>query len=192
MRRRIATRSVAHGRTLCADRGPDDESFFISDPKAGSRQLSVLDFVGLSIIDLSGGRQPMCNEDGTLRLVCNGEIYNFPEIKKRLVASGHKFKTGSDVEVLLHLYEEHGEDCIQHVNGMFAFAIWDATNQKLFLGRDRLGKKPLYYRDTPTQIHFRFGNKSLARASRLPPRVGSAQPQPLSGLRIRSRAAQHL
>ncbi|MGZ4964732.1 MAG: asparagine synthase (glutamine-hydrolyzing), partial [Limisphaerales bacterium] len=148
-------------------RGPDDESYHISDPNSGRANVGF-GFRRLSIIDLSGGRQPMCNEDGTLWLVCNGEIYNFPEIKKRLVASGHKFKTGSDVEVLLHLYEEHGEDCIQHVNGMFAFAIWDSTNQKLFLGRDRLGKKPLYYRATPTHIIFGSEVKALLQHPQCP------------------------
>jgi asparagine synthase (glutamine-hydrolysing) len=134
-------------------RGPDDESYYIADPKPGRANVGF-GFRRLSIIDLSGGRQPMCNEDGSLWLVCNGELYNFADIKKRLITKGHKFRTGSDVEVLLHLYEDHGEDCIQHVNGMFAFAIWDSNNQKLFLGRDRMGKKPLYYRETPTQILF--------------------------------------
>lgn len=148
-------------------RGPDDESYYISDPKAGRANVGF-GFRRLSIIDLSGGRQPMCNEDGSLWLVCNGEIYNFPEIKKRLIASGHKFRTGSDVEVLLHLYEEHGEDCIQHVNGMFAFAIWDATNQKLFLGRDRMGKKPLYYRETPSHIIFGSEVKALLQHPQCP------------------------
>jgi asparagine synthase (glutamine-hydrolysing) len=140
-------------------RGPDDESYYVSDPKPGFANVGF-GFRRLSIIDLSGGRQPMCNEDGSLWLVCNGELYNFPEVKKRLIANGHKFRTGSDVEVLLHLYEEHGENCIEHVNGMFAFAIWDSKNQKLFLGRDRMGKKPLYYRETPT--HFIFGSEVKA------------------------------
>lgn len=141
-------------------RGPDDESYYIADPKPGRANVGF-GFRRLSIIDLSGGRQPMCNEDGSLWLVCNGELYNFPEIKQRLIAAGHKFRTCSDVEVLLHLYEDHGEDCIQHVNGMFAFAIWDSNNQKLFLGRDRMGKKPLYYRETPTQILFASEVKAI-------------------------------
>jgi asparagine synthase (glutamine-hydrolysing) len=148
-------------------RGPDDESYFIADPKPGRANVGF-GFRRLSIIDLSGGRQPMCNEDGSLWLVCNGEIYNFPEIKKHLVAEGHQFRTGSDVEVLLHLYEDHGEDCVQHVNGMFAFAIWDANNQKLFLGRDRLGKKPLYYRATADHIIFGSEVKALLQHPQCP------------------------
>jgi asparagine synthase (glutamine-hydrolysing) len=141
-------------------RGPDDESYYFSEDRAG--QVSVgFGFRRLSIIDLSGGRQPMSNEDGTLWLVCNGELYNYPSLRPALEAKGHRFHTHCDVEVLLHLYEEAGPECVTQVNGMFAAAIWDTRRQTLFLARDRLGKKPLYYRDTPTQMLFGSEVKAL-------------------------------
>ncbi len=144
-------------------RGPDDESYYVADA-AGSGDSSVgFGFRRLSIIDLSGGRQPMSNEDGSLWIVCNGEIYNHLELRQELEARGHRFRTHSDVETLLHLYEEVGPECVHRANGMFAFAIWDRKTQSLFLARDRLGKKPLYYRDTPTQFLFGSELKALVQ-----------------------------
>jgi asparagine synthase (glutamine-hydrolysing) len=99
----------------------------------------------LSIIDVGGGHQPMSNEDGTIWIVFNGEIYNFPELRPRLEAKGHKFRTHCDTEAIVHLYEDLGENCVDELRGMFAFAIWDCRQQKLFLARDRLGIKPLHY-----------------------------------------------
>ena len=99
----------------------------------------------LSIIDLSSGHQPMSNEDESVWIVFNGEIYNFQDLRKELISRGHIFKTNSDTEVIVHAYEEWGEDCVERLRGMFAFAIWDQRNQRLFLARDRLGIKPLYY-----------------------------------------------
>jgi asparagine synthase (glutamine-hydrolysing) len=140
-------------------RGPDDESYYVADD--GGSGVSVgFGFRRLSIIDLAGGRQPMSNEDGSLWIVCNGEIYNHLELRHELEARGHQFRTHSDVETLLHLYEEVGPDCVNRANGMFACAIWDRKAQSLFLARDRLGKKPLYYRETPTQ--FLFGSELKA------------------------------
>ena len=119
-------------------RGPDDSGFYHDDHIAlGQRRLSI--------IDLSTGKQPISNEDGTLQLVCNGEIYNSPQLRKTLIAKGHQFKTATDVEVILHLYEEHGENCVGFLQGMFAIALWDSVNRKLFLARDHLGQKPLFY-----------------------------------------------
>jgi len=119
-------------------RGPDDEGIFL-------RKNVGLAHKRLSIIDLEGGRQPMLNEDGSLCLVFNGEIYNFRELRDELIKKGYEFKTESDTEVILRLYQEEGKDCLQKLNGMFAFAIWDDRNQTLFLARDRLGIKPLHY-----------------------------------------------
>ncbi len=119
-------------------RGPDDEGFYISG------QIG-LGFRRLSIIDLSGGHQPLSNEDGTIWIVFNGEIYNYQALRSELITKGHAFKTKSDTEVIVHLYEEYGPDCVQHLRGMFAFAIWDAAERALFLARDRVGIKPLYY-----------------------------------------------
>ncbi len=141
-------------------RGPDDEGYYIPAPKAGGAAVGF-GFRRLAIIDLSGGRQPMSNEDGSIWIVCNGEIYNHAALRLELEAKGHKFRTHSDVEVLLHLYEETGQDCVTKTSGMFALAIWDARNQTLFLARDRLGKKPLYYRATSTQLIFGSEVKAL-------------------------------
>lgn len=141
-------------------RGPDDESYHIPEPKPGRANIG-LGFRRLSIIDLSGGRQPMSNEDGSLWIVGNGEIYNYLELRPQLEAKGHVFRTHSDIETLLHLYEEYGTDCPTKANGMFAFAIWDSKNQTFFLARDRMGKKPLHYRATPTQLLFGSEVKAL-------------------------------
>jgi asparagine synthase (glutamine-hydrolysing) len=120
-------------------RGPDDEGIFVSPPVG-------LGHTRLSIIDLSpAGRQPMSNEDGTIWIVFNGEIYDFQELRERLKSNGHTFKSRTDTETIIHLYEEEGIDCLKHLNGMFAFALWDARQQELWLGRDRFGIKPLNY-----------------------------------------------
>jgi len=141
-------------------RGPDDENYHVAD--AGEGGVSVgLGFRRLSIIDLAGGRQPMSNEDGSLWIVCNGEIYNHLELRHELEGRGHQFRTHSDIETLLHLYEEVGPDCVNRANGMFACAIWDRKAQSLFLARDRMGEKPLYYRETPTQLLFGSELKAL-------------------------------
>ena len=119
-------------------RGPDDEGIFV---KAGVG----LGMRRLSIIDLAGGHQPVFNEDKTIWIVYNGEIYNFPELRSQLQARGHRFSTHSDTEVVVHLYEEHGAECVQKLRGMFAFALYDERAGRLLLVRDRLGKKPLHY-----------------------------------------------
>src|SRR5882762_7819768 len=123
-------------------RGPDDQGVLVEDGVAlGMRRLSI--------IDLAGGHQPMSGEDGSATLVFNGEIYNFRELYTQLEAHGHKFQTRSDTEAIVHAYEQYGTACVDHLRGMFAFAIWDERNQKLFMARDRTGEKPLYYSLTP-------------------------------------------
>jgi asparagine synthase (glutamine-hydrolysing) len=119
-------------------RGPDDEGFYV-------RGQVGLGFRRLSIIDLSGGHQPLSNEDESIWIIFNGEIYNYRELRAELVSKGHLFRTRSDTEVIVHLYEEYGRDCVQKLRGMFAFAIWDSNQKSLFLVRDRVGIKPLYY-----------------------------------------------
>jgi asparagine synthase (glutamine-hydrolysing) len=134
---------------LLAHRGPDGEGHYFSDPPLlglGQRRLSI--------IDLPGGGQPMSNEDGTVWIVFNGEIYNFPELREDLISRGHKFKTRSDTEVIIHQYEEDGPDCVHKFNGMFAFALWDSKSRRLFLARDRLGIKPLYYLESGSRFLF--------------------------------------
>jgi asparagine synthase (glutamine-hydrolysing) len=119
-------------------RGPDDEGFFVDKHVA-------LGHARLSIIDVEGSKQPSCNEDGTIWVVFNGEIYNFQEIRPQLLAKGHRFKTKGDTEVLVHLYEEYGWQMVNYLRGMFAFAVWDKNKQQLFAARDRMGIKPFYY-----------------------------------------------
>ncbi len=125
-------------------RGPDDEGYYI---KRFSSGLSIgLGHRRLSIIDLTEqARQPMSNEDGTVWIVYNGEIYNFPELRQMLLSKGHTFRSRSDTETIIHLYEEYGVDCLKYLRGMFAFAIWDEKERLLLLARDRVGKKPLFY-----------------------------------------------
>ena len=131
-------------------RGPDDEGIYTEGPVGlGMRRLSV--------IDLATGNQPISNEDGTVWIVFNGEIYNHAALRQQLIALGHRYSTHSDTETIVHLYEEYGRDCVQHLRGMFAFAIWDSRNRVLFVARDRLGIKPLYYR--LTRDCFLFGSE---------------------------------
>src|ERR1039458_9576402 len=120
-------------------RGPDDEGFFCG-PGIG------LGHRRLSIIDLEGGHQPLPNEDESVWVVFNGEIYNFQELNRKFLAAGHHFRTRSDTETIVHLYEELGEGCFAELRGMFAIALWDGRKKKLVLARDRIGKKPLFYR----------------------------------------------
>jgi asparagine synthase (glutamine-hydrolysing) len=125
----------------------------------------------LSIIDLSTGDQPMANEDGSIWVVFNGEIYNYRELTKELAARGHRFATTSDTEVLLHLYEEHGAQSVERLRGMFAFAIWDGHTRTLFMARDRLGIKPLYYAETSQGVVFGSELKALVQSPWISPRV---------------------
>jgi asparagine synthase (glutamine-hydrolysing) len=135
---------------MLAHRGPDDTGFHAENGVG-------LAHARLSIIDLAGGHQPMCNEDSSLWITFNGEIFNYLELKDDLLSKGHKFATCSDTEVILHLYEEKGEDCIQYLNGQWAFAIWDNQRRHLFLSRDRLGVRPLFY--TQANRTFLFGSE---------------------------------
>jgi asparagine synthase (glutamine-hydrolysing) len=135
-------------------RGPDDEGFYVEGGVAlGMRRLSI--------IDLVTGHQPITNEDGSLWIVFNGEIYNFQEIRDDLIARGHIFQSNTDTEVIIHLYEEEGQACVERLRGMFAFAIWDRSNRTLFLARDRVGVKPLHYSLVGNTLIFASEIKSL-------------------------------
>ena len=138
-------------------RGPDDEGFHIDGPAAiGMRRLSI--------IDLNTGHQPISNENGSVWIVFNGEIYNYRELREDLIARGHRFRTASDTETIVHLYEQYGVECLSRLRGMFGFAIWDSRRRRLFLARDRFGKKPLYYAVLPHGIYFGSELSSLRTA----------------------------
>lgn len=151
---------------LLRHRGPDDEGIFMEDGTG-------LGFCRLSIIDLSGGRQPMGNEDGSVQVVFNGEIYNFRELRAMLKRQGHVFRTRSDTEVLVHGYEQWGEELVHELNGMFAFAIWDRRRRRLFLARDRLGIKPLFYTAAGTTFAFASEIKGLMPVAGTRPEINA-------------------
>src|SRR5512138_3532311 len=119
-------------------RGPDDSGTFVEGGVGlGMRRLSI--------IDLAGGHQPIANEDGSVVVVYNGEIYNHEVLRQELIARGHRFSTRADTEILVHLYEDEGEGLLRHLRGMFAFALWDRRRERLLLARDHFGQKPLFY-----------------------------------------------
>src|SRR5262245_15048903 len=135
-------------------RGPDADGRIVAGRAGlGCRRLAIIDVVG--------GAQPLANEDGDVHVVCNGEIYNHVRLRRELASRGHCFRTGSDAEVIPHLYEERGPDFVDALNGMFAVAVWDARRQHLVLARDRLGEKPLYHATTPAGLWFASEPKSL-------------------------------
>lgn len=139
-------------------RGPDGEGFYVSDRVAlGARRLAI--------IDVAAGRQPLTNEDGTVWVAYNGEIYNFAELRTELISKGHVFRTHCDTEVVVHAYEEWGDDCVLRFNGMFAFAVWDEPNRRLLLARDRMGVKPLVYAQLGGRLLFASEIKALLQDS---------------------------
>ncbi len=161
---RVDGQRLARMNATIVHRGPDDDGFFV-------RERVGLAMRRLRIIDLAGGKQPITNEDETVTIVFNGEIYNYRELRRELVARGHHFRTQSDTEVVVHAYEEFGTSCVERLDGMFAFAIYDervAGADRLFLARDPFGKKPLYYADLGQTLIFGSEIKPILeiRASR--------------------------
>jgi len=171
--------------TAIAHRGPDDAGYYHSlfaragagrdlapppsrDEQHSSGPGAALGSRRLAIIDVAGGHQPLSNEDGTIWIAFNGEIYNYREVQAELERRGHRFRTSSDTETVVHLYEEHGPECLAHLRGMFAFAIWDDRRKQLFLARDRLGKKPLVYRLERDRLLFASELKALLKVPHLP------------------------
>lgn len=152
--RRCEGNVITKMRDVFAYRGPDDAGLYLDGPVGlGHRRLSI--------IDLGGGHQPMSTEDGAFSIVFNGEIYNYRTLREELIGKGHHFQSQSDTEVILKLYAERGEACVHALNGMFAFAIWDARRRVLFLARDRMGVKPLYYAVTPGAFLFASEIKAI-------------------------------
>ena len=162
----------AYVRRMCqtmTHRGPDDEGIYTQGPVGlGMRRLSI--------IDLSGGRQPIHNEDKSIWIVFNGEIYNFPELRRELESRGHQFYTHTDTEVIVHLYEEMGGNCVRKLRGMFAIALYDERRQLLLLARDRLGKKPLHYALSDGRLLFGSEIKALSAVA---PELAEVDPEGL-------------
>ena len=181
----VRVESIQRMCHVLAHRGPDDEGMvFIKEGQAieikkpfelplGKNGFEVgLGHRRLSIIDLSAAaHQPMCNENGTIWIVFNGEIYNFQILRKELEQKGHSFKSNSDTETILHAYEEWGVECLKALRGMFALAIWDSTMKRLFLARDRLGKKPLVYFSQNGRFAFASEIKGLLQLPNIERRV---------------------
>ncbi len=164
-RRTIDVAVLERMRDIITHRGPDDEGIFIDGSVGlGHRRLSI--------VDVAAGHQPMTNEDGTLHITYNGEIYNHADFRASLEAKGHVYHTHCDTETILHLYEEHGAGCVEHLRGMFAFAIWDQRKRELFIARDRLGVKPLYYFHADDgSLYFASEIKSLLAARAITPEI---------------------
>ncbi len=162
---RQPARDALEAMTRCLrHRGPDDEGLLIKAPVGlGHRRLSI--------IDVAGGHQPLSNEDGSVSIVYNGEIYNFAELRRELEKAGHRFATHSDTETIIHAYEQYGTDCLQRFNGMFAFALWDARQRRLFCARDRMGQKPFYYTITNGQFLFASEMKAFYCHPDFKPRI---------------------
>lgn len=152
--REVSTDGLKQMVSAVKHRGPDEFGIY-RDDRIG------LGHARLSIIDLSGGQQPMSNEDDSIWITYNGEIFNYLELREELIKKGHRFKTDSDTEVIIHLYEDHGVDCLKFLNGQFAFAIWDKNKKELFLARDRLGIRPLFYTTCNDRFYFASEIKSI-------------------------------
>src|SRR5262249_49725620 len=154
-------------RDVLRHRGPDGEGLWIDGPVGlGHRRLAI--------VDVTGGLQPMCNGDGTAWITYNGEIYNHSALRAELEQRGHRYRTRSDTETILHASDEWGEGSVEHLRGMFAFALWDAERRRLFLARDRLGIKPLYYQVTADEIVFASEIKAILAGSADAPRFNQA------------------
>jgi asparagine synthase (glutamine-hydrolysing) len=152
-------------------RGPNDSGTYTAQGVTMAAQAAIGNN-RLSIIDLSpAGHQPMCNEDATVWVAYNGETYNFAELRRQLVEDGHQFKSHTDTEVLVHLYEEHGPNMVNRLNGMFAFAVWDAKRQELWLFRDRMGVKPLYYTQVGERLYFASEIKAMLACGEITPEI---------------------
>ncbi len=162
----VSAARLLAARNMLEHRGPDGHSLWTN----GTHTVALV-HTRLAIVDLAGGQQPIPNEDGSVQVVFNGEIYNHIELRSHLEARGHRFRTRCDTEVLVHLYEQYGADLCTHLNGMFAFAIWDEAKQILLLGRDRLGKKPLYFFCDENKLLFASELKALYALLDRQPRV---------------------
>src|SRR6185503_16065219 len=167
-RRRVDATDLKTMRDVITHRGPDDEGIYIDENVGlGHRRLSI--------VDVASGHQPMTNEDGSLYITYNGEVYNHADYRDELESRGHVYRTHCDTETILHLYEDYGDACVEHLRGMFAFAIWDRNKRDLFIARDRLGVKPLYYVHTDDgSLYFASEIKALLEARAVKPELNFA------------------
>ena len=183
-------REEARGRVqaMCdvlSHRGPDDEGFHVEEHVAlGMRRLAI--------IDVAGGRQPIANEDETVWVVFNGEIYNHRELRAELESQGHRFRTESDTEVIVHAYEEYGTDCACHLAGMFAFGLWDRRRRRFYAARDRMGQKPFYYNWDGERLAFGSELKALMQLPDISREVDDFALHHYLTLPICARAVEHL
>ncbi len=169
----VSTARITGMRDALKHRGPDGQGSFVEGPVGlGHRRLAI--------VDVAGGHQPMANEDGRVLIVYNGEVYNHAALRPDLEARGHRYRTRSDTETVLHLYAEEGDRCVERLRGMFAFAIWDTSRRRLLLARDRLGIKPLYYAVTKHELLFASEIKALLAAGLRPELNTSALPEYLA------------
>src|SRR5256886_9742117 len=166
-RERVEEVRLRRMRDILRHRGPDGAGLWVEGPVGlGHRRLAI--------VDVAGGHQPMANEDQTVWIVFNGEIYNHAKLRPELEARGHRYRTRSDTETILHLYEEEGESCTERLQGMFAFAIWDRARGRLLLARDRLGIKPLYFACTDRELLFASEVKAILAAGSIRPEFNEA------------------
>src|SRR5438105_12444170 len=166
-REHLGQKRLKQMQDVLSHRGPDGEGLWIEGPVGfGHRRLAI--------VDVAGGQQPRANEDQTVWIVFNGEIYNHPTLRPELEARGHRYRTRSDTETILHLYEEEGERCVERLQGMFAFAIWDRVRGRLLLARDRLGIKPLYYASTDHELVFGSEIKAILAGRSVRPALNEA------------------
>lgn len=167
--RAVSPQELERMTSVIAHRGPDDQQVWFSG--GAGTAFAALGHRRLSIIDVDNSQQPLSNEDGSITVAFNGEIYNYKELRQQLLAAGHTFRTEGDTETIVHLYEDYGDRCVDHLRGMFAFAIWDQNRKRLLLARDRVGQKPLYYRVEPDRILFGSELKSLLQIRDAPRKV---------------------
>ena len=166
-------------RDVIAHRGPDEAgAWFDAFAALGHRRLSI--------VDLASGSQPLANEDGTIQIVFNGEIYNHADLRPELEAAGHRYHTRCDTEAIVHAYEEWGDDCVHRFRGMFAFAIWDAPRRRLLLARDRLGIKPLYWTIRENRLIFGSEIKAILASGLVEPQANESGLPELLGTRYLS------
>src|SRR5437867_11493808 len=166
-RERVDNAPLKRMRDILVHRGPDGAGLWSEGPVGlGHRRRAI--------VDVAGGHQRMTNEDWTVWIVFNGEVYNHAEIRRELEARGHRYQTRSDTETILHLYEEEGERCVERLQGMFAFGLWDRGQQRLLLARDRLGIKPLYYAETEHELLFASEIKAILAAAGTRPEFNRA------------------